>query len=1337
MALLNIAEAITNRVAQVKGLPGKSHWRRGLSADDDNPIRGVPDKVQSVEGWKPALRQYMDQDIVISSIVQHYSTKLTQIGGNKHVTLTVLADVMWTMVVTTWEAVIDAKLPGRQAVNEDFKEKFEDLNLQLYKVRKNYLEEIAEHRDIRRQTLGARTLAALGNADSLEDHDIYRFVPEDALDSHTREYFKASVKECVKLVLTRQNAAEDANADTAAQLSQANDEIETLTDRVQELAANFERAQATVDSYRTRNLDERSTQVEVDRAKKDLVVGDQKLAIHKELLEACGFDVNLPEDYIETGSWIEAKTEIIAAKVAAKEQQQHIIEEAVESRTRATLEELEKKEALIQDLSERLEAVEQECAEQSNNLEVLTELQQANEALTAEVKLGNEEVQRLTSEVFEARSIGPDLMRRLEEAERSLAASAEAASGVQGEIASLQEQLLAEQKRRQEAEAATAAMQAQGASEASALRAEADTLRAKVETRPTVDPEAVKAAAKMAKRITDCEQLLQEADETIAGLKQTIVGLRDKARTANLAREAIEQAMEELKKKFNELKKALAATGVSTAVFEKALETAGIEVTLGVFAPIKVYDRLFNDAMDREKKLQAKRDAQREAATLEHVTPPVAATFRRSMTMAVFEKKNIMFDDRETGGWDQGVARPMSANRPTTPDHVPGREQSFVRPTSANTAVSAGWEQGIDSSASAGSEQGIARPMRGAGPAAPDLSSWNTVSDAPGAQPPDVPSIPDNCFDSAAGQVASSNPAPGYSIGPASRQLGPAPSGDKSRQMPSNEHAGGSTSSSVAVSLFPRHSDTDLGVVVGSNIRNATRPEVATQGGALSHQGSLPAIPVNDSAAGSPLRPRSSNILTGSVPWRPSSAVKRPAPLPFGSSTAGGALLPVGSGAVRFIYGDQVEDYAAVDQPDERSSSPSRPSVSRRSPSPEKVNIANATPDRMVPRPQFSLIGLACSQALEERRQSASPSRPDSAEVLSNPQTMPPQRVAASSAAAQETTVSATKSNDGSRDLRLENPRPYAGREIWALVRPSSPTIAKRRSPSPLAIESLYSRPSEPLPLPSPLAAASQDRDKPRKDAKLEPAGVITINGRSESPPPKPRRSLSPGKGTATSSSRDVRTGPPSARRCFDSRLCSSLDLRIDSVEASSLDAPVVGPLHHDASETTGPMIRPRRGRAAPEDYHGTNVEEMHNDATASLSICSMIEMPSVSSTAPVQHPTKAKGASALAEQQPLQPLLGKPQPALGTAWLPQGALVLGPTVVQHPGLPQLPARPDASGTSVLRRCTSAPSGDQRPRPMKTTGRSSVHATNKRGNPKAMYILGTARQCTTSASSET
>ena len=42
------------------------------------------------------------------------------------------------------------------------------------------------------ESLGPTGGAALAAVVDLDDHDIYRFVPEDALDPQTLEYFKAS-----------------------------------------------------------------------------------------------------------------------------------------------------------------------------------------------------------------------------------------------------------------------------------------------------------------------------------------------------------------------------------------------------------------------------------------------------------------------------------------------------------------------------------------------------------------------------------------------------------------------------------------------------------------------------------------------------------------------------------------------------------------------------------------------------------------------------------------------------------------------------------------------------------------------------------------------------------------------------------------------------------------------------------------------------------------------------------------------------------------------------------------------------------------------------------------
>merc|ERR1740121_1675921 len=115
-------------------------------------------------------------------------------------TLSTLMDLAWKVLVLTWEAILEEKLPLGDELDKGFKDKYHKLQDQLHESRTNYLKELSRHRDERRKAAYGEDMCKA----ILEiDDEVYCFVPEDALDDVNREYFKDTLKENMKLALTR------------------------------------------------------------------------------------------------------------------------------------------------------------------------------------------------------------------------------------------------------------------------------------------------------------------------------------------------------------------------------------------------------------------------------------------------------------------------------------------------------------------------------------------------------------------------------------------------------------------------------------------------------------------------------------------------------------------------------------------------------------------------------------------------------------------------------------------------------------------------------------------------------------------------------------------------------------------------------------------------------------------------------------------------------------------------------------------------------------------------------------------------------------------------------
>ncbi|CAE8609224.1 unnamed protein product, partial [Polarella glacialis] len=187
-------------------------------APDDSTSRGwtdrrfaegeVPEKIKKISGWKRAMKDFMHQDTKLNDLVALFTQKFVQLGSSKNFTLSTLMDMAWTVLVLTWEAVVAEKLPVLDQVERGFREKYEDLKTQMATIRLEFLGEISESRDRERLRLAPGLQEALNEvSNDMQDHNIYRFTPEVALDPTTAEYFQKAMAENLKVAMSKGAAA--------------------------------------------------------------------------------------------------------------------------------------------------------------------------------------------------------------------------------------------------------------------------------------------------------------------------------------------------------------------------------------------------------------------------------------------------------------------------------------------------------------------------------------------------------------------------------------------------------------------------------------------------------------------------------------------------------------------------------------------------------------------------------------------------------------------------------------------------------------------------------------------------------------------------------------------------------------------------------------------------------------------------------------------------------------------------------------------------------------------------------------------------------------------------
>jgi len=132
--------------------------RRELAAGPDGaPLIAGPmstvsrcDKLMEIGNWQRCLREFMQSDARLSDLVSLYGQKFVQVGENKNFTLSTLTDMAWTVLVLTWEAILEQKLPLLNQVEHGFQKRYEDLKVQFNACRSDYLRDVSNMRDQKR-----------------------------------------------------------------------------------------------------------------------------------------------------------------------------------------------------------------------------------------------------------------------------------------------------------------------------------------------------------------------------------------------------------------------------------------------------------------------------------------------------------------------------------------------------------------------------------------------------------------------------------------------------------------------------------------------------------------------------------------------------------------------------------------------------------------------------------------------------------------------------------------------------------------------------------------------------------------------------------------------------------------------------------------------------------------------------------------------------------------------------------------------------------------------------------------------------------------------------------
>lgn len=291
---------------------GIAGFSEPISLQDGSKQNKVKNLAQ-VGNWQRALREFMQNEARLSDLVSLYGQKFVQLGENKNFTLSTLTDMVWTVLVLTWEAILENKLPLVGEADAGYQKKYMDLQDRFNQMRAEWLKEVSNLRDQQRQKKWNDEMQEA--LDLSMEQDCFTFVPENALDAQTREYFKMSMQENMKMALIKGAAAASGQTQWIVEkLKQAEEELETAKAKIEQLdtenlklASELAEAQEELKAagegkpkekvVKVDRTDNAKSEKEIAQLKQDKEALEMKLDRLLKKLRALGFDGDIDDDF--------------------------------------------------------------------------------------------------------------------------------------------------------------------------------------------------------------------------------------------------------------------------------------------------------------------------------------------------------------------------------------------------------------------------------------------------------------------------------------------------------------------------------------------------------------------------------------------------------------------------------------------------------------------------------------------------------------------------------------------------------------------------------------------------------------------------------------------------------------------------------------------------------------------------------------------------------------------------------------------------------------------------------------------------------------------------------
>jgi hypothetical protein len=573
-------------------------WHDRRSAEGE-----VPEKIRKISGWKRAMKDFLNSDNKLNELVALFTQKFVQLGQSRNFTITTLTDMAWTVLVLTWEAVIEQKLPSTEGMDVGWKDKYEELKQQMSTLRMQFLQELSELRDRERQAaLSPPMQAALSeiSADAaMSPNGVYRFQPELAMDEETRAYFQAAMVENMKIAMTKgAAAANDTMQVIAKQLKDTQQELEDVKSQLDQANLKVKLAEGGNEteigspmpkpfrreihsSHATDNAEVKRMKVETEELKQKLDTALQENNVLRTILTELGIDVtelDLHGDWRKQMRRFSLQDTALAAEAEKKWAQQ--------------VEDYEQRLALLE---KKLKDVQRAHSDKATETDRLQSNQKDLEAKNADLEKqlallkksssGAQRISALEGEVSFLVSELESVKQELEVKKTETEAVKKELDQAKGEMTQLRKDLKVAQK----------ALEAQ----ISAGAHSEELRRRSKEEDDKAEQDETDKAAQLSKKVSKLENRIKQVEEERESFKQQVKALKAELEEAKLMRKALEQAMEELQKKFNEFKQSLQDQGVDVSKLDKALAMTGMVLA----NPKCVFDRLYTDALRRHAKI--------------------------------------------------------------------------------------------------------------------------------------------------------------------------------------------------------------------------------------------------------------------------------------------------------------------------------------------------------------------------------------------------------------------------------------------------------------------------------------------------------------------------------------------------------------------------------------------------------------------------------------------------------------------------------------------------------------------------------------------------------------